>query len=104
MLSPNQIKRLLAHCTALHDSHKEGGVDERSHLRNEGWVQALRLVLEQSTYPISDKPLPPEDELPVDEDPRTNCCSAPFTYPGWPDSDMCSECYEHADVWDAVEE
>ena len=33
-----------------------------------------------------------------DEDPRTNCCSAPFTYPGYPDSDFCSQCHEHADV------
>ena len=87
MLSPNQIKRLLAHCTALHDSQLKEGCfrtlsTARDHLRNEGWVQALQLVLEQSTYPISDKPLPPEDELPVDEDPMTNCCSAPFTYPG----------------------
>ena len=28
----------------------------------------------------------------------TNCCSASFTYPGWPDSDFCSECHEHASV------
>ena len=30
----------------------------------------------------------------------SNCCTAPFTYPGWPDSDMCSKCYEHADIWE----
>ena len=37
-------------------------------------------------------------ELPDDEeDPLSNCCGAPFTFPGWPDSDMCSQCYEHAD-------
>ena len=35
-----------------------------------------------------------------DEDVMSNCCSAPFTYPGWPDSDMCSKCYEHADIWE----
>ena len=32
------------------------------------------------------------------EEPMSNCCSAPFTHPGWPDSDMCSKCYEHADI------
>ena len=35
-----------------------------------------------------------------DEDVMSNCCSAPFIYPGWPDSDMCSKCYEHADIWE----
>ena len=39
-----------------------------------------------------------ESERSVDEDPMTNCCSAHFTYPGWPDSDLCSKCYEHADI------
>ena len=33
-----------------------------------------------------------------DEDPVSNCCTAPFTYPGWPDSDFCSKCQEHAAV------
>ena len=41
-----------------------------------------------------------ENYVMKDEDIMSNCCSAPFTYPGWPDSDMCSECYEHADVWE----
>ena len=27
----------------------------------------------------------------------SNCCNAPFIYPGWPDSDICSKCYEHAE-------
>ena len=39
-----------------------------------------------------------ESERPVDEDPTTNCCDVSFTYPGWPDSDFCSECHEHADI------
>ena len=26
----------------------------------------------------------------------SNCCDAPFWYPGYPDSDICSRCYEHA--------
>ena len=36
--------------------------------------------------------------IPIDEDPLSVCCSAPFTYPGWPDSDICGECFEHAGV------
>ena len=41
-----------------------------------------------------------ENYVMKDEDIMSNCCSAPFTYPGWPDSDMCSKCYEHADIWE----
>ena len=37
-------------------------------------------------------------ERPVDEEPMTNCCDVHFTYPGWPDSDLCSECFEHAGI------
>ena len=33
-----------------------------------------------------------------DEEPLSNCCTAPFGYPGWPDNDICSSCGEHADV------
>jgi hypothetical protein len=28
----------------------------------------------------------------------SNCCGENFTYPGWPDSDICSKCHEHADI------
>ena len=31
-----------------------------------------------------------------DEEILSNCCTAPFGYPGWPDSDICSQCFEHA--------
>jgi len=44
------------------------------------------------------EPERPEAERPADEEPLSVCCTAPFTYPGWPDSDLCSECYEHAGV------
>ena len=37
-------------------------------------------------------------EMEPDEEPVTNCCSVPFTYPGYPDSDFCSQCHEHAGV------
>lgn len=29
-------------------------------------------------------------------DPNSNCCGAQFTYPGYPDSDVCGDCKEHA--------
>ena len=50
------------------------------------------------------KPKNSAGEKPVDEEPMSNCCNAPFTFPGWPDSDMCSRCKEHADNWDPDEE
>ena len=39
-----------------------------------------------------------ESERPVNEEPMTDCCDVHFTYPGWPDSDLCSECFEHAGI------
>ena len=50
------------------------------------------------TYTYKDKPKSSAGERPIDEDPVSNCCTAPFTYPGWPDSDFCSECHEHAGI------
>ena len=41
-----------------------------------------------------------ELERPVDEELMSNCCTAPFGYPGWPDNDLCSQCGEHADIGD----
>ena len=37
-------------------------------------------------------------------DPMTNCCTAPFTYPGFPDSDICSQCKDHAGIWEEIED
>ena len=51
-----------------------------------------------------EEPENPEAERPVDEDPMSNCCDAPFTHPGWPDSDICSACYEHAGIWEEEDE
>ena len=28
----------------------------------------------------------------------SNCCGAPFPEPGYPDTDLCGKCHEHADV------
>ena len=56
-------------------------------------MEAFAKMLSQITEPES-----PEAEKSVDEDLVSNCCTAQFTYPGWPDSDICSACYEHADT------
>ena len=32
------------------------------------------------------------------EEQVSNCCTAQFGYPGWPDNDICSACGEHADL------
>ena len=34
----------------------------------------------------------------------SNCCGATFTYPGYPDSNMCSECHENADGYEDEDE
>lgn len=26
----------------------------------------------------------------------SNCCGASFSFPGWPDNDLCTGCWEHA--------
>ena len=52
MLSENQVKRLLKQSESAFKTTKEGNI--------EGWIQALRLVLEEDTYPIKDKPLEKE--------------------------------------------
>ena len=60
-------------------------------------INKIMEVFAKMLFKITE-PESPEAERPVDEDPITNCCSAHFTYPGWPDSDLCSKCYEHADI------
>jgi hypothetical protein len=42
--------------------------------------------------------------IPIDEEPLSVCCSAPFTEPGWPDSDICSKCHEHSGIWEEDDE
>tara|TARA_R100001082_G_C4287108_1_gene126502 strand:- start:166 stop:369 length:204 start_codon:yes stop_codon:yes gene_type:complete len=52
MLSPLQIERLLKHCENVQENYETKGMsgDEGpeyfEYIRNKGWVQALRLVLE----------------------------------------------------------
>ena len=40
------------------------------------------------------------DQILNDDEPLSNCCNVPFGYPGWPDSDICSNCGDHADTGD----
>ena len=83
-----------------------------SHVDEEFWMQCRKEeLLEREGKPtmniicdkckekeMEEQPKSPEAERPVDEELMSNCCTAPFTYPGWPDSDVCSKCYEHADT------
>ena len=59
MLSKTQIKRLLKQCErvdlAFGDAIPTGL--QTAWARNEGWIQALRLVLQQDTYPIRKDPM-----------------------------------------------
>ena len=100
MLSEDQVKRILEQCkrvdNAFGDSIATGAQTEQS--INQGWIQALKLVLKESTYPIRKTPLTIDDFMPIDDIILSNCCNAPFSYPGWPESDMCSACNEHADT------
>ena len=49
MLSENQVKRLLKQC--------EKATDKNGDKTIVGWTQALRLVLEEDTYPIRKDPM-----------------------------------------------
>ena len=63
MLGENQIKRLLKHCESIKKAHDglemcgDEGPIYFDAVKNEGWCEALRLVLERNTHPISNKPL-----------------------------------------------
>ena len=56
MLSENQAKRLLKQCESVDNAYKDMCGDEGpkyfDYMRNKGWCQALRIVLEKDTYPI----------------------------------------------------
>ena len=53
MLNENQVKRLLKQSESAYAS----SFNNKKRRVWKGWIQALRLVLEQDTYPIRDKPL-----------------------------------------------
>ena len=66
MLGENQIKRVLKHCEKVDEEFKDMNLngDEGpvyfDYMKNKGWVNALRLVLEKNTR-ISNKPLEEEN-------------------------------------------
>jgi hypothetical protein len=59
MLSENQVKRLLKQCEKddkyTTEPMRKGFTAEWN--RNKGWIQALRLILEEDTYPIRKDPI-----------------------------------------------
>ena len=63
MLSPLQIERLLKHCENIQEDHEakdmsgDEGPEYFEYIRNKGWVEALRLVLEKDTKSINNKEL-----------------------------------------------
>ena len=59
MLSENQVERLLAQCEKVDKAYGNTvptGL-QTEWTKNVGWIQALRLVLEEDTYPIRNTPL-----------------------------------------------
>ena len=58
MLSPSQIERLLNHCENIEEewskTHPMAGHEHNDRHINIGWIQALRLVSGNDTYPILD--------------------------------------------------
>ena len=68
MLAEIQVKRLLKHCENANiafdklDMCGDEGPIYFDYMRNRGWIQALRLVLLEDTYPISKKPLKETDD------------------------------------------
>ena len=63
MLAESQIKRVLEQCLNVKKSYEDSNPQSVSDFKdndyyvNIGWIQALNLVMEQSTHPISTKPL-----------------------------------------------
>ena len=54
MLSKFQVRRLLKQCERVDSAFGDAiptGL-QTAWARNEGWIQALRLVLQEDTYPI----------------------------------------------------
>ena len=64
-------------------------------------VEALEEILDCCVYVAAKLVTIKEFEIkpdPTVDEPISNCCYVLFTYPGWPDSDLCSKCGEHADI------
>mgnify|MGYP003145887433 FL=1 len=54
MLSENQVRRILGQCERVNQSYGDNIPEhlDKEFARNEGWMQALRLVLKENTEPI----------------------------------------------------
>ena len=66
-------------------------------------TEALEEILDCCVYIAAKLITIRESEMkpdPTVDEPMSNCCYAIFSYPGWPDSDICSSCFEHADIWE----
>ena len=61
MLSPKQIERTLKHCEKVNKGYDnyhgpgvgmmgDEGTDYLEYVRNQGWCQALRFILEKNTF------------------------------------------------------
>ena len=67
MLSPLQIKRVLKHCEKVHTGFKaldmvgDEGPPYFDFMKNKGWCEALRLVLECDTKDIRNTELTDEE-------------------------------------------
>ena len=57
MLKPNQIKRLLTHCKRTDKRLFKEMFTYHEWLRNQGWIEALTLVLNGDETTISTKPI-----------------------------------------------
>ena len=68
MLSPLQIKRVLKHCEKVHTNYEnlemagDEGLPYFDFMRNQGWCEALRLVLECNTKSIRNTPMEDTNE------------------------------------------
>ena len=49
------------------------------------------------------KTIPCEECYEWDEENISVCCGSRFSFPGWPDSDICSACGEHSDAFECEE-
>jgi len=70
MLSPLQITRLLEHCEKIDENYtkieeEEGSIPygNEDRIMNQGWIQALRLVCENNTYPIRNTELKETEDV-----------------------------------------
>ena len=63
MLAKSQIERVLEQCLKVKKSYEDttpqavADFMDNDYYVNVGWIQALNLVMEQSTHPISQTPL-----------------------------------------------